>query len=140
MSDRVVRSRILAVASRNVLHDPADPASRLVPAILASGIGGLAGTGHRGERAVEVPHQLSDVDLARMLGQEIAAPLPFSTLEDAPIAKLQENQLEELGWDPFPPRQVGDAYRLPGRGRGQGHQRLERVLGFSRKHVFSLTC
>ena len=93
------------------LHGEVDTAHRLVAAIGAGHVRRLAGAGDRGERAVEHPNDLAQVDIRRITGEEVASSLPLAASQDALVPEAEQNQLELIV---FGPRHEGDGELLHG--------------------------
>ncbi len=74
-------------------------ADRLVPAVGAGYVGGLAGAGHRGQGTIEHADDLAQIDVCRIPGKEVAPALPLSALQDALVLQPKENELEKLRGD-----------------------------------------
>src|SRR3954451_3686102 len=80
----------------HLFHGQMNTAYGLVAAVAARDIRGLAGAGHRRQRTIEHPHDLAQIDGARITRQQIPATLPFPAPQNALIPELEQDQLEEL--------------------------------------------
>ena len=96
---RLVPSSTFAVASRTSFMARWTPQTASLGQSAQAHVGGLAGAGHRGQRAIEHPDDLAQVDVGRIAGQEVPPALPFPALQDALVLEAEQDQLEELGRD-----------------------------------------
>ena len=71
-----------------------DQACRL-GTILAALILAAAGAANWCERPVEDPHNMADLDFARRLGETIAALPTLAALDEAGVAQIAEDRIEE---------------------------------------------
>src|SRR5204862_459340 len=75
-------------------HHQAYRAGRLVHAVVARHIGGLARAGQRSERPVERTDDIADHDVFRRPRQHVAAALALLAAQDAGIPKLPEDRVQ----------------------------------------------
>ncbi len=73
-----------------------DAAGLLVRAIVATPVGGLAGALDRRQRPVEDADNVSDADLVRRLCQSVAAALALFGIDEAGVAQLAQNRIENI--------------------------------------------
>jgi hypothetical protein len=117
------------------LHGEMNPADRLVAAVGAGDVGGLAGAGNWGERSIKHANDLTEIDLRRIPGEQISPSLPLPAAENSLVAKPEENQLEEFWGNLLGASEVGDANGLAWFTIGEGKERFDSVLRLAREHT-----
>jgi hypothetical protein len=115
-------------------HCEMDPAHRLVAAVCAGQVGGLAGTGNRCKRAIEETHDLAEVYVRGVAGESVPSALSLPALQNPVVAKAQQDELEKFGWDLLRSSEVDDPHRLLVLDVSERQQRFYCVLGFLGEH------
>ncbi|CAI2934080.1 protein of unknown function [Aminobacter niigataensis] len=114
-------------------HHVPDLAGRLV-AVVARLVLGAAGAWDRRQGPVEHAHDMADLDLRRRLGEPVAAVLALAALDEAGIAQLAQDGVEELFRDFVGSGDVADEGELACGELGQMDEGLEPVFAFFSQH------
>ena len=109
-------------------------ADRLVLAIRAGYIGGLAGAGYWSEGAVEHADDLPQIDVGRVARQQVSPALALPALQDPLVLEPKQDQLEKFRRDLLFPGEIGDPHRLVTTAVGEREQRFDGVLGLLGEH------
>jgi hypothetical protein len=111
-------------------HRQVDPTYRLISAVGAAYVGGLAGAGNWSKGTIEQADYLAQVDIRRITCEAVTPTLPFPTLQYAVVSKTKQDEFEKLWRDLLRTGQINDAHWLIAFLVGQRQKRLDSVLGF----------
>src|SRR5271170_3957828 len=126
------RGRVHYLRSRvaHLFHHDSDAATALVVALATSHVRRFADAWQRRDRPVQHAYNVPHADLAGVAAEEISAALALLALEQPLVLELEQNQLEELVWNTFAPRHIGNKHGALSIFLGQNQHRLERVFRF----------
>jgi hypothetical protein len=118
----------------DLFHGQMHPTNGFIAAVGAALVGGLAGTGNRGQGPIEHPDDLTQVDIGRVSGEEIPSTLSFSAPQQTLVLEAKQDQLEELGRNLLGAREIGDAHRLLRIGIRERKESLDGVFRLLGEH------